>query len=141
MLGTKGLSRWALIAASLGESNPVSRELALTGLTRARACELVGAERDPSLDRDELFTLGLLSTADAVFRMPMERVVTELPLHDTVVDALVHRSGPAGEILKSVIAYEQGEFLAPSLSTLLIENSTAYRESLAWARRAVYGMA
>lgn len=140
MLGTRGLSRWALIAAALGESNPVSRELALTGLTRARACELVGAERDPTLDRDELFTLGLLSTADAVFRMPMDEVVTELPLEQTVVDALVQRSGPAGEILKSVIAYEQGEFLAPSLSSLLIENSTAYRESLAWARRAVYGM-
>ncbi len=141
MLGTRGLSRWALIAAALGESNPVSRELALTGLTRARACELLGAERDPSLDRDELFTLGLLSTADAVFHMPMERVVTELPLEESVIEALLERTGPAGEILKSVIAYEQGEFLAPSLDSLLHENATAYRESLAWARRAVYGMA
>jgi EAL and modified HD-GYP domain-containing signal transduction protein len=141
MLGTRGLSRWALMAAALGDSNPVSRELALTGLTRARACELVGAEREPSLDRDELFTLGLLSTADAVFRMPMEQVVTELPLDESLIAALLERTGPAGEILKSVIAYEQGEFLAPSLTSLLIENSTAYRESLAWARRAVYGMA
>jgi EAL and modified HD-GYP domain-containing signal transduction protein len=141
MLGTRGLSRWALIAAALGESNPVSRELALTGLTRARACELVGAECNPSLDRDELFTLGLLSTADAVFRMPMEQVVTELPLDASVVEALLERTGPSGEILKSVIAYEQGEFLAPSLSSMLLENSAAYRDSLAWARRAVYGMA
>ena len=141
MLGTRGLSRWALMAAALGDSNPVSRELALTGLTRARACELVGAERNPSLDSDELFTLGLLSTADAVFRMPMQEVVTELPLDDTLIAALLDRTGPGGEILRSVIAYEQGEFLAPSLSSLLIENSAAYRESLAWARRAVYGMA
>jgi c-di-GMP phosphodiesterase len=141
MLGTRGLSRWALIAAALGESNPVSRELAMTGLTRARACELVGAECNPSLDRDELFTLGLLSTADAVFRMPMEQVVTELPLDTSVIEALLERTGPSGEILKSVIAYEQGEFLAPSLSSLLLENSAAYRDSLAWARRAVYGMA
>ncbi len=140
MLGTHGLSRWALIAAAFGESNPVSRELALTGLTRARACELVGAERDPTLDRDELFTIGLLSTADAVFRMPMQQVITELPLDESVLQALVQRTGPAGEILKSVVAYEQGEFLAPSLSSLLIENSAAYGESLAWARRAVYGM-
>jgi EAL and modified HD-GYP domain-containing signal transduction protein len=141
MLGSRGLSRWALIAAALGESNPVSRELALTGLTRARACELVGAERNPSLSRDELFTLGLMSTADAVFRMPMEEVVNELPLDQSLIDALLHRSGPSGEILKSVIAYEQGEFMAPSLSSLLLENSAAYRDSLAWARRAVYGLA
>jgi c-di-GMP phosphodiesterase len=113
----------------------------LTGLTRARACELVGAERDPSLNRDELFTLGLLSTADAVFRMPMEEVVTELPLEASLVAALLDRSGPSGEILKSVIAYEQGEFLAPSLNSLLVENSAAYRDGLAWARRAVYGLA
>ena len=141
MLGTRGLSRWALIAAALGDSSPVSRELALTGLTRARACELVGLNCDSSLDRDELFTIGLLSTADAVFRMPMEQVVTELPLDDAVVAALLDRTGPSGEILTSVIAYEHGDFLAPSLSARLMENSAAYRESLAWARRAVYGMA
>lgn len=141
MLGTRGLSRWALIAAALGGSNPVSRELALTALTRARACELVGQNCDPSLDRDELFTIGLLSTADAVFRMPMQQVVTELPLDEAVIAALLDRTGPSGEILTSVIAYESGEFLAPSLSSRLIENSAAYRESLAWARRAVYGMA
>ena len=141
MLGTRGLSRWALIAAALGDSSPVSRELALTGLTRARACELVGQGCDPSLDRDELFTIGLLSTADAVFRMPMQQVVTELPLEDAVVAALLDRTGPAGVILTSVIAYENGDFLAPSLGDRLLENSTAYRESLAWARRAVYGIA
>lgn len=141
MLGTRGLSRWALIAAALGESNPVSRELALTGLTRARACELVGLGADPSLDRDELFTIGLLSTADAVFGMPMEQVVRELPLDEAVIAALLDRTGPSGEILRSVIAYENGEFLAPSLSSRLIESSAAYRESLTWARHAVYGMA
>jgi EAL and modified HD-GYP domain-containing signal transduction protein len=141
MLGTRGLSRWALIASALGDSNPVSRELALTGLTRARACELIGIERDASLDRDELFTLGLLSTADAVFRMPMEQLVDELPLADAVKNALLHRAGMEGEILQSVIAYEQGEFLAPSLRSILLENSAAYRDGLDWARQAVYGMA
>jgi EAL and modified HD-GYP domain-containing signal transduction protein len=141
MLGTRGLSRWALIAAALGESNPVSRELALTGLTRARACELVGAELDPTLDRDALFTLGLLSTAEAVFRMPMADFVAELPLDPALIEALVDRSGPLGAILRSVIDYEQGEFLAPSLRSLLLENSSAYREGLDWARRALYGMA
>ena len=49
-----------------------------------------------------------------------------------------HRTG--GEILQSVISYEQGEFLAPSLRSTLLANSAAYREALDWARRAVYGM-
>jgi EAL and modified HD-GYP domain-containing signal transduction protein len=141
MLGTRGLSRWALIAAAQGGANPMSRELALTGLTRARACELVARDSDSSLDADEMFTLGLLSTADAAFRMPMQQVVNELPLAESVNDALLHRAGPSGEILRSVIAYEQGEFVAPSLRSTLLENSAAYREALDWARRALTGLA
>jgi c-di-GMP-related signal transduction protein len=72
--------------------------------------------------------------------MPMERVVQELPLAEHVEQALLRHSGPNGEILQSVIAYEQGEFLAPSLRSSLLANSAAYREALDWARRAVYGM-
>ncbi|HTW13368.1 MAG TPA: HDOD domain-containing protein, partial [Solirubrobacteraceae bacterium] len=55
MLGTRGLSRWALIVAALSGSNPIPRELALLSLTRARACELVGLDYDEDLDSDELF--------------------------------------------------------------------------------------
>lgn len=139
MLGTRGLSRWALIAAALGGANPISRELALTGLTRARACELIAIESPHSLDPDEMFTIGLLSTADAVFRMPMAQVVSELPLAETVTGALLDGAGAAGEILRSVVAYEQGEFLAPSLRSMLLENSAAYRAALQWARQAVMG--
>jgi EAL and modified HD-GYP domain-containing signal transduction protein len=101
----------------------------------------VGLDYDERLDSDELFTVGLISTCDAVFRMPMDQVVKELPLADEVKDALLHRTGPAGEILQSVIAYEQGEFLAPTLRASLLANSAAYREALDWARRAIYGMA
>lgn len=141
MLGSRGISRWALIIASLGGSHRIPRELALLALTRARACELVGMDRDDSLDSDELFTVGLLSTCDAVFRMPIERVVAELPLEQRVADALLRRSGPAGAILESVTAYERGDFLAPTLRATLLTNSAAYRDALDWARRAVYGLA
>jgi c-di-GMP phosphodiesterase len=140
MLGTRGLSRWALIVAALSGSNPIPRELALLALTRARACELVGLDHDEALDSDALFTIGLLSTCDAVFRMPMQQVIDELPLAQEVEDALLRFAGPSGEILESVIAYEKGEFLAPSLRSMLLPNSAAYREALDWARRAVYGM-
>lgn len=140
MLGTRGLSRWALIVAALSGSNPIPRELALLALTRARACELVGLDHDERLDSDELFTIGLLSTCDAVFRMPMDRVIAELPLAEHVEQALLSYAGPAGEILRSVVAYEQGDFLAPTLRATLIPNAAAYREALDWARRAVYGM-
>jgi EAL and modified HD-GYP domain-containing signal transduction protein len=141
MLGSRGISRWALIVASLGGEHRIPRELALLALTRARACELVGMDRDDALDSDELFTIGMLSTCNAVFRMPIDRVVAELPLEQHVSDALLYRSGPGGEILNAVTSYEQGEFLAPTLRGTVLTNSAAYRDALDWARRAVYGLA
>jgi EAL and modified HD-GYP domain-containing signal transduction protein len=141
MLGTRGLSRWALTVASLSGPKPIPRELALMTLTRARACELVGLDYDEQLDSDELFTVGMLSTSDAVFRMPMARVIQELPLADQLSEALLHGTGAAGEILQSVISFESGEFQAPTLRSSLLRNSVAYREALDWARRAIYGMA
>jgi EAL and modified HD-GYP domain-containing signal transduction protein len=140
MLGTRGLSRWALIVASLSASKPIPRELAMLTLTRARACELVGLDDHIQLDSDQLFTIGMLSTCDAVFGMPMEQVIQELPLADEVAGALLHRSGPGGKILKSVIAYGNGDFLSPALRSALHTNSAAYREALDWARRAIYGI-
>jgi c-di-GMP phosphodiesterase len=141
MLGTRGLSRWALIVASLGRSNPTHRELALMTLTRARACELVGLDHDQRLDSDELFTIGMLSTCDAVFGMPTAQVIQELALADQISEALLYKTGRAGEILQSVISYESGEFFVPTLRSKLLANAAAYREALDWARRAVYGMA
>lgn len=140
MLGTRGLSRWALIVASLSGPEPIPRELALMTLTRARACELVGLDQDEQLDSDELFTIGMLSTCGAVFRMPMAHVMRELPLAKQISDALLYGTGTAGEILQSVISYESGEFSSPTLRTTLLTNSAAYREALDWARRAIYGM-
>jgi EAL and modified HD-GYP domain-containing signal transduction protein len=140
MLGTRGLSRWALIVASLSGSKPIPRELAMLTLTRARACELVGLDDHIQLNSDQLFTIGMLSTCDAVFGMPMEQVIRELPLADEVAGALLHRTGPGGKILKSVIAYERGDFLSPALRSALHTNSAAYREALDWARRAIYGI-
>lgn len=141
MLGTRGLARWALIVAALSDSRAIPRELALITLARARACELVGLDYDPALDADELFTIGLLSTAAAVFQMPLERVLTQLPLAASVQAALLDHAGAAGDVLDAVIAYEQGEFLAPTLRATLLANAAAYREALDWARRAVYGIA
>jgi EAL and modified HD-GYP domain-containing signal transduction protein len=136
ILGPRGLSRWALIVASLSGPTPIPRELALMMLTRARACELVGLDHGEGLDADELFAIGMFSTCDAVFRMPLAQVVRELDLSHDASDALIHLGGPAGEILESVIFQEQGELLTPGLLT----GSAAYLEARDWALRAIHGM-
>ena len=77
-------------------------------------CELLGSDRQ-DVASDQLFTVGLLSVADALLEVPLETIVEELPLADEVGAALLRRDGPAGTILDAVVSYEQGEFDAASL--------------------------
>jgi EAL and modified HD-GYP domain-containing signal transduction protein len=131
MLGSRGVSRWALLVALTGgPSTP--RELSVVGLTRARMCELLGSERD-DVASDQLFTVGLLSVADALLEVPLETIVEELPLADEVAAALLRRDGVAGSILDAVVSYEQGEFDAASLQAHSRGIASSYRDALGWA--------
>jgi c-di-GMP phosphodiesterase len=131
MLGSRGVSRWALLVALTGgPSTP--RELSVVGLTRARMCELLGSERH-DVAGDQLFTVGLLSVADALLEVPLETIVDELPLAEEVSGALLHRAGPAGSILDAVVSYERGDFDAASLGALSRGVATSYRDALGWA--------
>lgn len=131
MLGSRGVSRWALLVALTGgPSTP--RELSVVGLTRARMCELLGSERQ-DVAGDQLFTVGLLSVADALLDVPLETIVQELPLADEVTAALLRRDGPAGTILDAVVSYERGDFDAATLQSLSRGIASSYRDALGWA--------
>jgi c-di-GMP phosphodiesterase len=131
MLGSRGVSRWALLVALTGgPSTP--RELSVVGLTRARMCELLGSDRQ-DVESDQLFTVGLLSVADALLDVPLETIVDELPLADEVGAALLRRDGAAGGILDAVVSYERGEFDAASLQSHSRGIALSYRDALGWA--------
>jgi len=108
LLGEKNVRSWALLVTLAGVDDQPS-ELARTGMIRAKMCELIAR----ALDRpnpDAHFTVGLFSVADAQMGMAMSDVVAELPLSPAVSDALRDHSGPLGEVLSWVIAYERGQF-------------------------------
>ncbi|HUJ34332.1 MAG TPA: HDOD domain-containing protein [Solirubrobacteraceae bacterium] len=131
MLGSRGVSRWALLVALTGGPN-APRELSVMGLTRARMCELLGADvRDVAAD--QLFTVGLLSVADALLQVPLETIVEELPLADEVSAALLQRDGLAGAILEAVVSYEQGDFDVATLRSRAPGIASSYRDALGWA--------
>jgi EAL and modified HD-GYP domain-containing signal transduction protein len=135
MLGSRGVSRWALLVALTGgPSIPV--ELSVMALTRARMCELLAAGR-ADVAQDQLFTIGLLSLADALLDLPLELVVHQLPLADEVAGALLRREGIAGSILDATLSYERGEFAVPSVQGHRELAAAAYREALGWAQATV----
>jgi c-di-GMP phosphodiesterase len=139
-VGARGLARWTLRVAALGAAPQIARELALIALTRARICRELALTL-PGLAAEEMFTVGLLSMADALLGIPLEAVVRELPLAPWVSDALLRRTGAAGAALDAVLAYERGQFRIPGLDRELSVCAAAYGPSLAWASGAVAALA
>ena len=62
----------------------------VTGLTRARFCELAGPARFGEAQPDRLFTLGLFSVIDALMDAPMADVLAKVPFPQDMTDALVN---------------------------------------------------
>ena len=130
MLGTRTVSRWATVMA-LSSTPDVPHELIGIGLRRARMCETLA----PADDRESSFTVGLFSVADALLDAPMSDVLDSLPFSEDVCEALLHRTGPKGELLAAVIAYENGQFpgLPHGCAVPGASLPGAYREALEWA--------
>ena len=129
LLGTKAVRRWATVVALSSAAEAPDQVVALA-LLRARMCELLGASQDED-DRDGLFTVGLLSVADALLDAPMEAVLVSLPLSDEITGALLRHEGRRGRILGTVLRYEQGRF--PTEGADPGELAETYLEALRWA--------
>jgi EAL and modified HD-GYP domain-containing signal transduction protein len=120
LLGLETLKRWATLTVFAGiEEKP--RELIVTGLARARFCELAGPRRFGQSAPETLFTLGLFSVLDALMDAPMGELLSRLPFPPDMTAALVNRKGAKGQLLTAAIACERGEFPDPELDEIQVE--------------------
>ena len=106
IIGSNTIKNWiTLILLTRLDNKP--RELMVTALVRAKMCELLGAaHREQGLDR--FFTVGLLSTLDAMLDKPLAELLEGLPLIDEIKAALLEYQGLLGNVLQQVLRYEQG---------------------------------
>jgi EAL and modified HD-GYP domain-containing signal transduction protein len=101
-LGLSRLRQWVtlMLVADLTEADP---EQLSQLLIRARCCQLL-AEAS-GLPGEPAYIGGLLSAVADLFGEPTDRVLTGVPLEQTLTDALVTGQGPLGEVLTAVRAY------------------------------------
>jgi EAL and modified HD-GYP domain-containing signal transduction protein len=139
LLGALNVRKWATLMA-VAESQDKPRELVVTGLVRARMCELLAgvyAHRDT----EGAFTTGLFSVVDALTDRSMVELLSTLPLSREIIAALLNYEGTKGRILRAALAYERGNFgelgdLPPSRTPL----RELYAEAVAWATEASGGL-
>ncbi len=139
LLGHENIRRWAslILFCSFEEK---SREIMVTGAVRGRMCEHLGKALGlPNPER--LFLTGLLSVLEGVLDMPMQQIVSSLPLSPEIGDALLDHRGQFGAILRCVLEYERRNWsqaqAAVSVDAKII--GEAYRKSVGWALSTLNG--
>jgi EAL and modified HD-GYP domain-containing signal transduction protein len=131
-LGRDTVRRWATLLL-LGSFEGKPSELLTVGMIRARMCELLAGTLGRNPD-DGYFMTGLFSIVDALVDLPLEEVLSELPLSESIFAALVAGEGPQGDVLARVRAYERGDFDAatpPGMGASAL--AQIYLQAVAWA--------
>ena len=133
MIGTKTIKNWvSLLLMTRIDDKPL--ELMRTAMIRARMCELLAEHSGWRVERDQYFICGLFSVLDALMDRPIDELLEELPLSETIKLALLGGQGSHGQILQQVISYEHGawERLADS-GIATQEYRRCYLSAVIWA--------
>jgi EAL and modified HD-GYP domain-containing signal transduction protein len=134
LLGPRSMLGCVLAAGLAQGGTAGSPEAIETVLVRARMCELLAAAVDgiggDSLDGSAAFTVGLVASLDALLGASLTDIVGELPVDESVEQAVLNQAGPLGRVLADVLAYEQLE--APRLLPVA-ELRALFLASLAFA--------
>jgi EAL and modified HD-GYP domain-containing signal transduction protein len=140
MLGIQNVKRWATLMALAG-TNDKPHELLVTGLIRARMCEVIATARGEKRDADGYFTAGLFSVVDALMDVSLIELLRQLPFSQEIMDALLRYENPKGELLHGVLAYERGDF-TPLMSLIPAGTAPAdfYAQAVEWATEASGGL-
>jgi len=134
-LGDREFRKWVSLVCltSLGEDRP--RELMVQSVVRANYCELLARLLEPRVRTSDYFMVGLLSHLEAIMRQPLAGLLDDMPLQPSVRDALLHGSGPMGEVLGSMLAFEASDWaeaaaLAGQLRVSVADVANTYQQAL-----------
>lgn len=109
-LGEDELKRFIHVVA-VSDLNPDKpNELIRSSIVRARLCELCGSLLKSHFTTDELFTLGLFSSMDAMLDRAMPDILENIRFSDTLKQALLGQDKGFNKILKVVTCFEHGDW-------------------------------
>jgi EAL and modified HD-GYP domain-containing signal transduction protein len=131
LLGTDRVRQMASLI-TIASNSSTNEELLVLAATRARMARLLVGTPDLG---GGAFTVGLLSVIDSLFQMPMEELLQELPLSPMVAEALRDGTGPLGETLTAIKAYERADLdLLEQMRPGEVESfRLAFGDSATWA--------
>ena len=138
ILGMQKLFRWAALLMTSSRAGEVPAAIGQTAVVRGRLMELLAAELLPREECDNAFVVGVFSLLDAMLGIPLKEALASVALPDSIVDALLHRTGVFAPFLTLTEACESGhdENFRLAANELHLSNQQvnwAHLQALNWA--------
>lgn len=135
MLGLEAIRTITTLLMLAGNPH-VPQQAAKDALLRAWMCRSL-AENLNAPDAHSLFTVGLLSMLDVLLGKPLEESLAQLPIEDSITEAILHGRGLPGQVLRLVVSYEKCEWDDLTKNGANADRMrTAYLESLKQVKQA-----
>lgn len=141
VMGMDKLYRWlTVVLFTGGDKQELDQALLENAMVRGRVAEQLAGRALFAKARDEIFVAGLFSLLDVVMRMPMDKVLAQIPLPAEITAAILNREGPYAPYLAIAIAVEQDdtqslETLAKDIGREVADIDAVHGEALAWAQQ------
>jgi len=139
-LGLRELQKWLsfVIVQDMGADQP--DELVWLVLVRAKFGEMMTRVIGCAERESEVFLMGLFSCIDVFFNRPIDEVIAKLPLASDVKDALLGKENFLYWILRTILAYEKGEWdlfyeISGKLKLDKEKATDMYIEAVGWANQ------
>jgi len=110
LLGKREIKKWLTIIVMSGIGREKPLELMNIAVVRARFCELIASEFKLYHEPSEFFLMGMFSMMDTFLDRPIEEILEELPLQESVRAGLLGRDEEFSRVLKMVKAFEKGQW-------------------------------
>ena len=137
IMGLNKLFRWAaLLMTSAKDGAPPA--LGTTAVVRGRLMELLARDLLSAEEADNAFVVGVFSLLDAMLGMPLDKALDAVALPQSVLDALLRRTGVFAPLLDLTEACEKGDeaSFAAAADALQLSNrqvNMAHMEALLFA--------
>lgn len=113
-LGLGQLKQWIYLLSASNTDKKIdagSEEFLKLSFMRASFCsELIKYAKDMPISQAEAYLMGMFSTLNYLIDAPMEELLTEVPVHEEVREALLAHSGRCGILYELVLSYESADW-------------------------------
>ncbi|KHD24927.1 histidine kinase [Vibrio caribbeanicus] len=106
-------------------------------IQRARHCELLSRSLSPKLEAGQAFLMGMFSLLDSLLDRPIEQIINEVPVEESIKLALTEGAGELGKLLGLIRAYERAQWddVSQYCFALKLDQpalSESYEKSVKW---------